>query len=196
MICGCIEAKRRRVREHNEQVRQDLQKGDMVKFRRSRFFSHYGIYDGSDIVYHLTGRSGVLCGSAGAEVKKAPFEVVAQSSKAYKDNTREELGPLKPDVIIANAERYLGPSRKRYNWRTFNCETFASMLRYGRGNSKQVPQVIRNESVAESDYKRALLSGRKRNKMRTIEEEEDADEGDEEQEVLEDDIRAKTSENV
>lgn len=73
-----------------------------------------------------------------AVVKIDRLSDVAGNSKYQVDKTYdEELMPKDPDQILHDAETMLGQTRK-YNPFSGNCEHFATSLRYGNPESRQV----------------------------------------------------------
>ncbi|XP_053386023.1 uncharacterized protein LOC123538376 isoform X2 [Mercenaria mercenaria] len=133
--------------------------GDMIEFKRKMGYSHFGVYVGKGYVIHLTGNI-LSCPSSTSKlnksvgkpkVKREKLTDVAGNSDYKVNNTREhELSADDEQTILDRASMYIGYAK--YDLFEFNCETFASMCRYGRGKSKQAGKYVGNlKSIKEKD---------------------------------------------
>ncbi|XP_042561051.1 phospholipase A and acyltransferase 3-like [Clupea harengus] len=109
--------------------------GDMVEFPRPAGYSHFGTADGKGNVIHATSDTK----ASGSVIKKQPLEKVATNGNFKVKNQDDKKTPLPPDTILSQANARIG-EKVNYGPLTYNCETVASEMRYGKGqgHSEQV----------------------------------------------------------
>ncbi|XP_042561050.1 phospholipase A and acyltransferase 2-like [Clupea harengus] len=120
-------------------------KGDMVEFPRPEGFSHFGTADGEGYVIHATSDTT----ASGSVIKKEPLEKVAAGGNFKVKNQDDKKTPLPPDTIVSQANARVG-EKVDYGPLSYNCETFASENRYGKGqgHSEQAEKI--KQSAAET----------------------------------------------
>ncbi|XP_063046011.1 phospholipase A and acyltransferase 3-like [Engraulis encrasicolus] len=118
--------------------------GDLIEFFRGGY-EHWAVYIGEGYVIHLTSHSAQGSGSASvigplAIVKKEKLEVVAGKSKWRVNNIQDSKRQPRPTKdIIMEATAMVGKTVS-YKLTKANCEHFATYLRYGKPESRQVSQ--------------------------------------------------------
>lgn len=128
-------------------------KGDLVKIERyGGVYSHWGVYDENNCIYHLTGVKGpkqlnifrimgedfYWCKVAYDNIKDVAIDMVTK-----KNNTRDTFKiPSNPDIIIERARRLFEEKFVQYSIKTSNCEHFATYCRYGEADSQQVANMV------------------------------------------------------
>lgn len=114
--------------------------GDLIEMSRL-LYSHWGVYVGNDEVVHLLppGEDLVsLMDSSEAVVRRQKIWEVSPSNDFHVNNLLDDsCTPLPRDVIVANACKMVG-QRLLYSLTGSNCEHFATTLRYGKAESRQV----------------------------------------------------------
>ncbi|XP_033763534.1 phospholipase A and acyltransferase 4-like [Pecten maximus] len=140
------------VHHHNATVLNTLNDGDLVEFSRQGMHSHWGVYIGNQQIVHLTGVDGA--GTMDASAPGSSFSIsgvifpkacvmiedffkVANGCIARRNNGKDsEFSPLHPSEIVRKAMEMIG--NIGYNILWYNCEHFATFLRYGKKFSGQV----------------------------------------------------------
>jgi len=137
--------------------------GDCVEFERPEHvlrISHFGIYGGeipkshnvtTHSIYHLsrpgksndkTTKSAQCCeGDSGGKVGCSSVKEAAGNDSAIcRINNRIDriFQPDEPNVIIERAKAEIRANNHYYNLFSWNCETFATFCRSGKGRSEQV----------------------------------------------------------
>lgn len=142
-----------------------LGKGDLIEFYRG-YYSHWGIYDGSGYVIHVTGEpnagpgfgsvgptigtSSALSGNVSAEVKREKWYKVVNGDKFYKNNLHDDrMPPLSANEIIRRASAMIGINWD-YDLLRKNCEHFVCKMRYDVDVSQQVIDTITNVGIGIS----------------------------------------------
>ena len=136
---------------------RELNEGDLLEFRRSFFYNHWGVYVGNGYVVHATGEpnyesylpnslntmigsSSALSGNVSCDVRKQPLEEVANTDLFYVnnllDNDNESAFP--PEEISTRAHDAWKKGSFKYHLISNNCEHFATNMRYGEPISRQV----------------------------------------------------------
>ncbi|KAJ7305979.1 hypothetical protein JRQ81_010345 [Phrynocephalus forsythii] len=122
-----------------EQEEQVPEPGDLVEFPR-HLYNHYGVAVDNEHVVHLT--SANPGNSASAAGPKAVVQIDRLSDVAWNHNYRvskkydQKRMPRDPDEILQDAKAKVG-QKVNYNLLNWNCEHFATGLRYGNPESKQ-----------------------------------------------------------
>ncbi|XP_056382944.1 phospholipase A and acyltransferase 2-like [Hyla sarda] len=114
--------------------------GDLIEFFRP-VYTHWGVYVGNGYVVHLSdldGLSSLYSAFGCVIVKKEPLWLVANGD-IYRVNNKDGKNrkPYPPKIIVKRALEEVG-ELKEYSLTSYNCEHFATKLRYGTGFSDQV----------------------------------------------------------
>ncbi|XP_062262074.1 phospholipase A and acyltransferase 4-like [Platichthys flesus] len=120
--------------------------GDLIEISRG-LYKHWAVYIGDNEVVHFgkgggnsSGSSNFLSRSPG-EVKREKFSKVVGSHSWKVNNLLDEKYHARdPSVIVKEACAMVGRDRK-YNVAESNCEHFATNMRYGKPESRQVRKV-------------------------------------------------------
>uniref|UniRef100_A0A3P9H857 LRAT domain-containing protein n=1 Tax=Oryzias latipes TaxID=8090 RepID=A0A3P9H857_ORYLA len=123
-------------------VNRFLQKskpGDLIEIIRGNY-SHWAVYVGNGYVVHFgapKSQSGSSIGGVDGIVMKEKLEDVAGKDKWRVNNSLDKkYKPLPPDEIVKKACSLVGVSLK-YHLTKYNCEHFATEMRYGKAESRQ-----------------------------------------------------------
>ncbi|CAJ1074654.1 phospholipase A and acyltransferase 4-like [Xyrichtys novacula] len=126
--------------------KHDAEPGDLIEIFRVGY-QHWGVYIGNNVIVHMIcedpdgddkmarkkalmdGKAKVLCESFWDVIGNSDFEVNNQLDDEYESR--------KPETIVRNALDMVGKVF-RYSLTGFNCEHFATKLRYGVAVSRQV----------------------------------------------------------
>ncbi|XP_058471740.1 phospholipase A and acyltransferase 4-like isoform X2 [Solea solea] len=105
-----------------------LNPGDLIEINRGTF-NHWAVYIGNDEVVHLVWNSK-------GEVRRDKLSDVRNGDNYRVNNFLDKkYKPRNPDVIVKEAKSRIGPSK--YYVVTYNCEHFATEMRYGKPESRQ-----------------------------------------------------------
>uniref|UniRef100_A0A3P9H9B1 LRAT domain-containing protein n=1 Tax=Oryzias latipes TaxID=8090 RepID=A0A3P9H9B1_ORYLA len=114
--------------------------GDLIEIIRGNY-SHWAVYVGNGYVVHFgapKSQSGSSIGGVDGIVMKEKLEDVAGKDKWRVNNSLDKkYKPLPPDEIVKKACSLVGVSLK-YHLTKYNCEHFATEMRYGKAESRQV----------------------------------------------------------
>uniref|UniRef100_A0A3P9IWL3 LRAT domain-containing protein n=1 Tax=Oryzias latipes TaxID=8090 RepID=A0A3P9IWL3_ORYLA len=113
--------------------------GDLIEIIRGNY-SHWAVYVGNGYVVHFgapKSQSGSSIGGVDGIVMKEKLEDVAGKDKWRVNNSLDKkYKPLPPDEIVKKACSLVGVSLK-YHLTKYNCEHFATEMRYGKAESRQ-----------------------------------------------------------
>ncbi|KAK5618067.1 hypothetical protein CRENBAI_022955 [Crenichthys baileyi] len=120
--------------------------GDLIEIFRN-IYEHWAVYVGEGYVVHLLGPDGSLSSSSTINLpigknnvlKQKLLEVVSTDKWTINNLHDQEKQPRPPEVIVKEAHKLVGTTRS-YNIVNFNCEHFATELRYGNAESEQLPE--------------------------------------------------------
>ncbi|KAJ8282830.1 hypothetical protein COCON_G00053490 [Conger conger] len=122
--------------------------GDLIEIFRGGY-QHWAVYIGEGFVIHLAPQSetahagansmmSVLCDKA--KVKKEElWEVVGTDEYHINNLLDSKYKPKSPGAIVRDAQKWVGQELPYCVFR-WNCEHFATELRYGKPESRQVRQ--------------------------------------------------------
>ena len=152
---------------------QFLEKGDLIEFKNEGYLpAHWGIYDGTGKIIHVTGDENkesisllgevvaAVVGKVEAYVRRESLKTVVKGRKFYKNNMLDKTyKPLKGDLIIKETTKYIGKVWE-YKLLSSNCEHFASEMRYGVARSMQAVDAIHlGKKVAATTVTTAAFLG-------------------------------------
>ena len=120
-----------------------VERGDIIRVRRSKGYYHFGIASSKNTVIHFTGdNNDSILDSKGVKVRETSLE------RFLRGDTLEVMFPydseLPRDIVVERAKDFIGESivlGKTYNVITNNCEHFARFCYYDEHESKQVERV-------------------------------------------------------
>ncbi|KAG7511410.1 retinoic acid receptor responder protein 3-like [Solea senegalensis] len=122
----------------------DMNPGDLIEIDRM-VYSHWAVYIGEDEVVHL------VQNDSGSKTSFSSFGKTSSKSDVRRDKLSDVLNgnsyqvnnllddkykPRNPDDIVKEAKSRIGPSK--YDVVFYNCEHFATEMRYGIYQSQQV----------------------------------------------------------
>ncbi|XP_038139235.1 phospholipase A and acyltransferase 4-like isoform X2 [Cyprinodon tularosa] len=117
--------------------------GDLIEIFRN-VYEHWAVYVGQGFVVHLLGPDGTLSSSninlpigKNNVLKQKLLEVVSTDCWTINNLLDHEKRPRPAEVIVSEANKLVGTTRP-YNVLDYNCEHFATELRYGNAESQQV----------------------------------------------------------
>lgn len=124
--------------------------GDLIEIFRGTY-QHWAVYIGDGFVIHLappteSARGGaysmmsVLCDKAVVR-KEELWEVVGTDDYHINNLLDAKYKPRRPSAIVADAKSLVGQELPYCVFRG-NCEHFATELRYGKAESRQVRQAV------------------------------------------------------
>ncbi|XP_032553175.1 phospholipase A and acyltransferase 1-like [Chiroxiphia lanceolata] len=126
--------------------KRDPEPGDLIEIKR-QLYQHWALYLGDGYVIHVTSEDESIpplsAGSVTILTKKAKVkkqlleEVVGTDDWEVNNKYDHSRTPLPVEEIIEHAESYID-KEVTYRLLRGNCEHFVTMLRYGKGDSKQV----------------------------------------------------------
>ncbi|TNN28564.1 Retinoic acid receptor responder protein 3 [Liparis tanakae] len=129
------------------QVEHGAKPGDLIEiFRKGGTYQHWAVYIGEDEVVHLTdpggdssssGSMGLSLGGIAQVMRHNIWEVIHGDPFKINNLLDNKYKPRDRDVIVKEACGMVGTERQ-YNVVSLNCEHFATMLRYGQPESRQV----------------------------------------------------------
>ncbi|XP_056282779.1 uncharacterized protein LOC130201713 [Pseudoliparis swirei] len=161
--------------------------GDLIQIFRGSF-EHWAVYIGGDEVVHLTtsggyssssGSMSLVLDSGGDQVMRGNiWEVIDDDPFQINNLLDDKYEPRERHVIVREACGMVG-SVLKYSVVSLNCEHFATELRYGRPESRQVKNAVIGGAavivgVGLAVGAIALLTGPLKNDAEEKEEEEDA----------------------
>ncbi|TNN28397.1 Retinoic acid receptor responder protein 3 [Liparis tanakae] len=128
------------------QVEHGAKPGDLIQIFRGTY-QHWAVYIGEDEVVHFTAPGGnssssgivsLALNNGFAQVKRQNIWKVIHGDPFEINNLFDDkYDPRDRDVIVKEACRMVG-SKRKYKIATMNCEHFATELRYGQPESRQV----------------------------------------------------------
>ncbi|RVE68831.1 hypothetical protein OJAV_G00095610 [Oryzias javanicus] len=132
-----------------DETGKEANPGDLIEIF-SVAYSHWAVYIGNGFIVHF-GRPGALSGSISligdGIVMKEKLQKVAGNNRWRVNNILDEkYTPLSPDEIVKKACSLVGASLQ-YNLEEYNCEHFATEMRYGKPESRQVLEVQKETFV-------------------------------------------------
>uniref|UniRef100_A0A3B5M352 LRAT domain-containing protein n=1 Tax=Xiphophorus couchianus TaxID=32473 RepID=A0A3B5M352_9TELE len=114
--------------------------GDLIEIFRN-VYEHWAVYVGDGYVVHLLGPDGESMGKNNI-LKQKLLEVVSSDEWHINNNMDQEKQPRPAHVIVEQANKLVGTTRS-YNVVDYNCEHFATELRYGAAESQQVQDALK-----------------------------------------------------
>ncbi|CAJ1074655.1 phospholipase A and acyltransferase 3-like isoform X1 [Xyrichtys novacula] len=139
--------------------KHDAEPGDLIEIFRVAY-QHWGVYIGDDKIVHFSpkgdddnGGEIALMDGPGEVKCEDIWDVIGRSKFKVNNQLDDEYESHTPKTIVEEA---LDMVRKelQYSLTGFNCEHFATYLRYGVAVSRQVDQAAQNAA----DLAAALLS--------------------------------------
>ncbi|XP_035023622.2 phospholipase A and acyltransferase 4 [Hippoglossus stenolepis] len=136
--------------------------GDLIEIFRDGPYQHWAVYIGENEVVHLVTEGGDSSGSSEslssrAEVKREKLTDVVGNHRFKVNNLLDEKYEARdPYVIVKEACAMVG-CELQYNVATYNCEHFATDLRYGKAESRQVQTAAVITGVAVAGVALAAL---------------------------------------
>lgn len=123
--------------------------GDLVEIFRN-VYEHWAVYVGDGYVVHLLGPDGSFSSSSTINLpigknnvlKQKLLEVVSTDRWIINNILDQESPPRPAEVIVREANALVGSTRP-YNVVDYNCEHFATELRYGNAESQQVEDALK-----------------------------------------------------
>ncbi|XP_062252492.1 uncharacterized protein LOC133961413 [Platichthys flesus] len=115
--------------------------GDLIEISRGSY-QHWAVYIGGQMVVHLVPEGGQSSGSSAklsstGEVKREKLTDVVGNDRYQVNNLLDDLYDARdPSIIVKEAREMVGRVLS-YNVDTYNCEHFATDLRYGVAESRQ-----------------------------------------------------------
>ncbi|XP_060938177.1 phospholipase A and acyltransferase 4-like [Limanda limanda] len=116
--------------------------GDLIEIFR-KAFQHWAIYIGKNEVVHFVLDGGLSTGlsaslsSTGKVLREKLTDVVGNDRYKVNNHLDKRRKARDPSIIVKEACAMVGHELK-YSIATFNCEHFATKMRYGVGVSQQV----------------------------------------------------------
>ncbi|XP_047197486.1 phospholipase A and acyltransferase 4 [Hippoglossus stenolepis] len=126
--------------------------GDLIEISRLAY-QHWAVYIGENEVVHLVPEGGDSSGSfellsSRGEVKREKLTDVVGNDRHQVNNLQDEKYEARdPYVIVKEACAMVG-SELQYSVVTYNCEHFATEMRYGKAESWQVKRAAWIAGVA------------------------------------------------
>uniref|UniRef100_A0A3B5LYJ4 LRAT domain-containing protein n=1 Tax=Xiphophorus couchianus TaxID=32473 RepID=A0A3B5LYJ4_9TELE len=118
--------------------------GDLIEIFRN-VYEHWAVYVGDGYVVHLLGPDGESSPNWLGKnniLKQKLLEVVSSDEWHINNNMDQEKQPRPAHVIVEQANKLVGTTRS-YNVVDYNCEHFATELRYGAAESQQVQDALK-----------------------------------------------------
>uniref|UniRef100_A0A3P9IWT9 LRAT domain-containing protein n=1 Tax=Oryzias latipes TaxID=8090 RepID=A0A3P9IWT9_ORYLA len=110
--------------------------GDLIEIIRGNY-SHWAVYVGNGYVVHFGAPSSSIGGVDGIVMKEKLEDVAGKDKWRVNNSLDKKYKPLPPDEIVKKACSLVGVSLK-YHLTKYNCEHFATEMRYGKAESRQV----------------------------------------------------------
>ncbi|XP_060933511.1 phospholipase A and acyltransferase 4-like [Limanda limanda] len=121
-----------------------LKRGDLIEIdRHDGPYQHWAVYIGDDEVVHFVTEGGDSSGSfellsSSGEVKRENLSVVLRGDRYQINNSLDEKYEARdPSMIVKEACEMVGRVLQ-YNVLSYNCEHFATEMRYGVAESWQL----------------------------------------------------------
>ncbi|XP_011492377.1 HRAS-like suppressor 3 [Oryzias latipes] len=134
------------LKKNTDKDGKEAKPGDLIEIIRGNY-SHWAVYVGNGYVVHFgapNAQSGSSTGGVDGIVMKDKLEDVAGKDKWRVNNSLDKkYNPLPPDEIVKKACSLVEVSLK-YHLTTYNCEHFATEMRYGKAESRQVLQTVQS----------------------------------------------------
>ncbi|XP_004083995.1 HRAS-like suppressor 3 [Oryzias latipes] len=126
---------------------KEAKPGDLIEIFRGNY-NHWAVYIGNGFVIHF-GAPNALSGSSsrgvgGIVMKEKLQDVVGKDKWRVNNSSDKKYKPLPADEIVKKACSLVGVSLT-YHLTKYNCEHFATEMRYGKAESRQAQTV---ETVA------------------------------------------------
>ncbi|XP_060939380.1 phospholipase A and acyltransferase 3-like [Limanda limanda] len=143
------------------------QPGDLIEIFRDKGYQHWAIYIGGNEVVHLvnedtSGLSSVpldLLISRKGNVWHQKFDKVVGNDHYLVNNLLDKkYKPREPSIIVKEACAKVG-SELQYNVATYNCEHFATEMRYGKAESRQVVKAVIEGATSPEGLSCFAISG-------------------------------------
>ncbi|KAM4746614.1 phospholipase A and acyltransferase 4-like [Anableps anableps] len=123
--------------------------GDLIEIFRN-VYEHWAVYVGGGDVVHLLGPDGNFSSFSTINLpmgknnilKQKLLEVVGSDEWTINNILDQEKKPRPAEVIVREANKLVGTT-KSYNVVDYNCEHFATELRYGNAESQQVEDALK-----------------------------------------------------
>ncbi|XP_036933082.1 phospholipase A and acyltransferase 4-like [Acanthopagrus latus] len=136
--------------------------GDLIKILRGGY-QHWAVYVGDGDIVHVTLPPGADVQRAAsntlmsvptekAMVRREKLkEVVGNNKWRINNSLDKKYKPRSPDIIVEEALRQVGEMME-YSVTSKNCEHFATNLRYGQAESRQVLNTVAAHSVIAAKF--------------------------------------------
>ncbi|XP_007547458.1 HRAS-like suppressor 3 isoform X1 [Poecilia latipinna] len=123
--------------------------GDLIEIFRN-VYEHWAVYVGDGYVVHLLGPDGNFSSISTINLpmgknnilKQKLLEVVSTDEWHINNKLDQEKQPRPAHIIVDQANKLVGTTRS-YNVVEYNCEHFATELRYGDAESQQVEDALK-----------------------------------------------------
>ncbi|XP_061585749.1 uncharacterized protein LOC133450862 [Cololabis saira] len=124
---------------------KEVKPGDLIEIFRG-LFKHWAVYVGGGNVVHLVPPGGVSGSISGGDVGlvgegkvwKEKLEKVVEKNMWRVNNLLDDKYTPRPADDIVKTACSLEDTKKQYNLVIYNCEHFATDMRYGKPESRQV----------------------------------------------------------
>uniref|UniRef100_A0A3B5PPE4 LRAT domain-containing protein n=2 Tax=Xiphophorus TaxID=8082 RepID=A0A3B5PPE4_XIPMA len=123
--------------------------GDLIEIFRN-VYEHWAVYVGDGYVVHLLGPDGESSPNWLGKnniLKQKLLEVVSSDEWHINNNMDQEKQPRPAHVIVEQANKLVGTTRS-YNVVDYNCEHFATELRYGVEDALKIGLGVTGVSLA------------------------------------------------
>ncbi|XP_061585751.1 uncharacterized protein LOC133450866 [Cololabis saira] len=121
---------------------KEVKPGDLIKISRGGR-KHWAVYVGDGDVVHLVPHG--MGAGTGVVLKEKLEDVVEKNKWKVNNHLDNEYTPRPADDIVNNACS-LVDTEKQYDLSKYNCEHFATKMRYGKPESRQVKAAITAEA--------------------------------------------------
>lgn len=120
-----------------------VERGDIIRVKRSKGYYHFGIASSNNTVIHFTGdNNDSILDSKGVKVRETSLE------RFLRKDDLEVMFPYDSDfprdIVVARARDFVGQEEVlggKYNLVSNNCEHFARYCYYDEHQSKQVEKI-------------------------------------------------------
>ncbi|XP_061585709.1 phospholipase A and acyltransferase 5-like [Cololabis saira] len=135
---------------------KEVKPGDLIQiFRFGGLYQHWAVYVGDgDVVYLVPHGSGAVKGV----VVKEKLEDVVKKDKWRVNNTLDNDYTPRPALVIVEKACKLVDTELQYDLKNYNCENFATEMRYGKPGNRQVKNVTPEAPVAGTTVIEKVLS--------------------------------------
>uniref|UniRef100_A0A3P9IWJ8 LRAT domain-containing protein n=1 Tax=Oryzias latipes TaxID=8090 RepID=A0A3P9IWJ8_ORYLA len=139
--------------------------GDLIEIIRGNY-SHWAVYVGNGYVVHFGAPSKLniqmfLLLLDGIVMKEKLEDVAGKDKWRVNNSLDKKYKPLPPDEIVKKACSLVGVSLK-YHLTKYNCEHFATEMRYGKAESRQVVETLTVENSALRESVSSIFDGMSR----------------------------------